>query len=481
MFVAFVEEHDAGGAVVACVPFFGATAEEADELADMYILGNRCEPGLQAALLPGGSLGDYPSLSQQIPGLATAGSQIAAQLQAEGQADGSNATDIQDRIGTAQNALAQTYSDLTSSSSAFQLPLEGPGGAIDVAQKFVTSAYTVVGAVDAVGGLVAAAASGDPAAIDQAGSVIVGTIVSLATAAGAISAGVGAVIVAGAGLLIEGLTALFSHAPPAATICGTDVTQVPPIVVGCVFSQTASRRAPKSINWRSFPNPSAAGDAPWFAAPANVGSGEYFNDFPWLGDYWSAGFSTTADRAIDRAFPDYQTLAQENSNTLDTSALGQFKAAFFVAWKANKAYALNGLTPQDDYQVLSYVTRSWNNAHAGPQHGGSAILLATNDTSTGAAFESGLVEQMLNLSPGDPNLVGARLQINLGALKTPPRIATTGTTAAASSSSSSSSTSTAGTIAAVAGLAAVAGVGGWMALGGSPAAAWRAARRVFGF
>lgn len=472
-FVAFVEEHGADGALVARVPFFGATAREADEQAQMYIMGNRCEPELQSAILPGGGLiGDFPSLAAQIPGLATAGAQIAAQLHAEGSASGQSATDIQDRIGTAQNALAQTYSDITSSSSAFQVPLEGPGGAIDVAQKFVTSAYTVVGAVDAVGGLVSAAASGDPAAIEQAGSVIVGAVVSLAAAAGAISAGVGAVIVAGAGLLIEGLTSLFSHAPPAATICGTDLSSAPTIVVNCLWSTTATRRAPKSINWRPFPQPNVAADAPWFAAPANTGPVGWFTAFSWMGDGWSGGFSHDPDRAIDRAFPDYKTLEQENGAGGGTGTLPGWKAAFFVAWKANKAFALNGLQPQDDFQVLSYVTRTWNNAHAGPKEGATALLIPGAQKGTGADFESGLIEQLINLSPGDPNLVGARLQVNMGPIKTPPRVASTAV--------ASSSTSTAGKVAAVAGVAAVASAGAWLAMGGSPVAAWRAARRLFG-
>lgn len=472
-FVAFVEEHDAGGALLARVPFFGATAQEADEQAQLYILGNRCEPELQSAILPGGSLGDFPSLSSQIPGLAIAGQQIAAQLHAEGSAQGQSAADIQDRIGTAQNALAQTYSDITSSSSAFQLPIEGPGGALDVAQKFVTSAYTVVGAVDAVGGLVAAAASGNPAAIEEAGSVIVGSVVALAAAAGAISAGVGAVIVAGAGLLIEGLTSLFSHAPPAATICGTDVSAVPTIVVNCLFSTTATRRAPKSINWRPFPQPNVAADAPWFGAPANTGPGGWFTAFSWMGDGWSGGFSHDPDRAIDRAFPDYKTLEAENSAKGGTGPFASWKAAFFVAWKANKAFALNGLSPQDDFQVLSYVTRTWNNAHAGPKEGATALMLPGGGSGTGADFESGLVEQLVNLSPGDPNLVGARLQINLGPIKTPPRVI-------APAAAASSPASTAGKVAAVAGVAAVASAGAWLAMGGSPAAAWRAARRLLG-
>jgi hypothetical protein len=472
-FVAFVEEHDGDGQLVARVPFFGESASEADEQAQMYILGNRCEPELQSAILPGGGLvGDYPSLAAQIPGLATAGAQIAAQLHAEGAAQGQSATDIQDRIGTAQNALAQTYSDITSSSSAFQLPIDGPGGALDVAQKYVTSAYTVVGAVDAVGGLAAAAASGDPAAIEQAGSVIVGTIVGLAAAAGAISAGVGAVIVAGVGLVIEGLTALFSHAPPAATVCGSELSQVPTIVVGCAFSMSATRRAPKSVNWRPFPEPTVAADAPWYAPPS-VGGLQYFTSFTWRGDDWSGGFSSSPDRAIDRAFPDYQAIAQENTGS-GTNPIDLFRAAFFVAWKANRAFALNGLTPQDDWQVLSYVTRTWNNAHAGSGSGGNSLLLPGNGHGTGADFESALVGQILNLSPGDPNLVGSRLKINLGPLKTPPRVAPTAAAA------SSPATSTAGKVAAVAGLAAVAGVGGWIALGGSPPAAWRGARRFLG-
>jgi hypothetical protein len=469
-FVAFVEEHNGDGQLVARVPFFGESAEEADEQAQMYILGNRAQPELQSAILPGGSLGDFPSLAAQIPGLATAGAQIAAQLHAEGQAQGQSATDIQDRIGTAQNALAQTYSDITTSSSAFQLPIDGPGGALDVAQKYVTSAYTIVGAVDAVGGLAAAAASGNPAAIEQAGSVIVGTIVGLAAAAGAISAGVGAVIVAGAGLVIEGLTALFSHAPPAATVCGNDLSAVPSIVVGCAFSISATRRAPKSVNWRPFPEPKI--DPIWYAAPASAGVGGYYTSSSWRGDDWSGGFSHNPDRVIDRAFPDFRTLEAENAGN-GHNPIDLFRAAFFVAWKANKAFALNGLTPQDDWQVLSYVTRTWNNAHHGSGSGANSLLLPGNGHGTGADFESGLVEQILNLSPGDPNLVGSRLKINLGPIKTPPR--------AAALAPASSSTSTAGKVAAVAGLAAVAGVGGWIALGGSPAAAWRAARRFLGF
>jgi hypothetical protein len=133
-------------------------------------------------------------------------------------------------------------------------------------------------------------------------------------------------------------------------------------------------------------------------------------------------FGGQKTRPIDHAFPQYRTL---ESNTLFHG--GSFQQAFFAAWKMNAAYALNGLKPQDDAQVLLHTLRLWNKAHEatntvkmGPSTG---PLLGMNDplSATASSYISLLVSAAASIAGSDPTLVdGGNLILNLGAMKSAP-------------------------------------------------------------
>lgn len=312
--------------------------------------------------------GSYADLSSDNPLLATAGSQISAQIQAEGAAAQESAALIQSKISAAHDKLADTFSSLNDSANGFQMAIDGPGGIVDVAQQTVIAANTVAGAVGSITDLVNAASS-SPDAVKAAGNAIVGLVVAAAVAGGA-SAGIGAVIVAGAALVLDVLekAGLFGNAP-IATVCGVDLSWQPTIIVNCAYSNGA-RRTPTSSVWRTFPEPVA--DPFWYTTD-NSGALS-FSPYQglWRGDLWGCGsIAGTGRRLIDQAFPAYNQLHTEafddalTAKTTDAVvySTSRFRKAYFTAWKANAAFALNGLKAMPDEQVFAQTLAAWNAAH----------------------------------------------------------------------------------------------------------------------
>jgi hypothetical protein len=431
-------------------------------------------------------LADYASLSAQVPGLADAGVGLASQITAEGNTAGLSPSQIADNIGAAHAQLADTFDNLVNSGGGFQLAIDtinGHPGAIDIATQAVVAARTTIGAVQGVVGLLSAASSATPAEVVAAGNFVVGTIIAAAVSAGAFSAGVGAVVVAGVALAGEALDALFGGSPPAAMVCGTGVSTVPTIVVGCAFSD-AQPVAPGSPYWRHFPEPGQASDAGWFANGVSSGWGNVICFARWQPvatgpiNNWE-GASSSSPRLIDVAFSDYAQIFGQQTPVGVGDVLSDFKAAHFTAWKANHAFALNGMKVQPDYAVLFQTVRAWNAAHA-PGNGGG-LLLAPGNYSIGMNYEASLIEQIVSLSGGDTNIVNGALLIHTGAIHSPPKIVTLrlhGAAPAPATSVALSTTAKVALSAAILGGSAAAGVGVWAHVTGQGyVAAWS---RVWG-
>src|SRR5712671_1812380 len=160
--------------------------------------------GLGRAFSRRGLGSSFQDLSQ-IPEFQTAWGSIQTQLASEG----ATALDI----AAAQNDLASSFDNLTSGAAGFGL---SAADALSAAKQYVTAGRTVIGAVSTIQGLLAATQNPDPAQSLATFQAFTGTLIGAATAAGALSAGVGAVIVAGLGIAINLLQSvgLFGSQPP---------------------------------------------------------------------------------------------------------------------------------------------------------------------------------------------------------------------------------------------------------------------------
>lgn len=369
---------------------------------------------------------DFSTLNQ-IPEFAGAWNQIQGQLTNEG----ASSLEIQ----AAKDALAQTFSDLTSSSAGFGL---SASDALQSAQTYVTAGRTVLGAVTHIQGLISAAQGAtDPAPIFK---MFTGTLIGVAMAAGALSAGVGAVIVTGVAIALDLLeqVGLFGSKPSGSVIASyggwTTTTNGPPpniVLNGAVYSTAPTIPTAHSPSWRRFPDPIRSGDAGWFTKQSN--------QFQWNGDTW--GFPAPDYRAIDQAFPDYNRLFECNAGAATVGAMHDFVQAFGQGWIANKEYDLNGLKSQPDWQVLAHLVRVWNRAHDGS--GNQYVDLSQVDlqfiqppsfsggnafSNTGATlvqycpaivwpFFMSLIRAVVDNAPDGVTLVGRSIRIHTGPIR----------------------------------------------------------------
>ncbi len=289
-------------------------------------------------------MGDlFADLASQSAEFAGAWGKVQDQLHAEG------ASDLD--LSAAKQSLANAFSQIVSNPQGFNL---SSSDALKAATDFTIAGRTVLGAVDQVQGLIAASQGSDPT---QAFQMVTGTLIGVAVAAGALSAGIGSVIVVGVGAALSLMQSagLFGSPPQGQQICnGLWINPPPTLQVGCVG---ANAQAVKngSPYWRHYPKRSGGNtnDAAWFQSSyAAAWSGSATGPMStWM------GFSDT--RLIDSAFPEAHYLACQHV----PSALAGLNAAFLSAWTANKEYALNGLKAQPDWIVLEHTLRAWNKAH----------------------------------------------------------------------------------------------------------------------
>ncbi|HTQ41989.1 MAG TPA: hypothetical protein VMI75_04465, partial [Polyangiaceae bacterium] len=395
--------------------------------------------------------------------------QIANQIQAEGQAAGSSAQSIANNLATAQEQyLSKLQSFIDSGITQVQPNLATLAQA---AQTATLATNTVYGAVNAIQGIKAGIAAGNPQVVEAGVQALVGVITTAAISVGAVSAGVGAAIGAAIELTVEILDAagIIPSVPPGsiyvgdghcsnqgftapgqATVGGTIPVAnlsdglVTPGAHGegvCVWGSLIS---PGSDNWRSFPDPGNASDAQlWYTVVTEA---------TW---YWPPGAPSQAKwytkndgnwRPIDNAFHRYRQLeCDESFNYMLTSgggpgvstetltgdaatAVPAFMAAYFHMWKKNAEFALNGISPAPDTLVLEQLVATWNAAHAPGV--GFTFMPAPSDlqgqgqgndcsaVTAGYSYISMLVADLVNASSA--SLTNGGLHINTGAQLTPP-------------------------------------------------------------
>lgn len=353
------------------------------------------------------------SLDAQLQQAALASPQwgkVAAQLNVEG-ADSL-------KLIAAQKTFSDAFSSLVAPSNGFAVDTSS---ALNAAANLTVLGQTAMGAVSTVSGLVHDLSTESAPQITQA---FTGGLVALAVSAGAVSAGLGAAIVAGVGAILNVLQNAGLFSPPAGVElegCGGTYFNPPPqMAVGCIAGYTDPNTVqvkPGSANWRSFPKPGDKTDAGWFLQnnPA-VGV--------WKGVSWS-GVSTAmtvgligVKRPIDVAFPNYNWVERGAARTPGAISISpltpgsNFLQGFANAWRANAEYAFNGLKRQSDAQVLLHFLRMWNRAHS-PSH-----QMTMHQGGYGSYAES-LVTAVLNES-GDFASGDGGILINVGDLLTPP-------------------------------------------------------------
>jgi len=380
-------------------------------------------------------LGSDFSALVQIPEFASAWGDVQSQLTAEG----ASALDV----AAAQNDLAGAFDNLTSGTTGFGV---SSSDALSAAKQYTIAGRTVLGAVGSVEGLLSAAQGGNPGPIFQA---FTGTLIGAVTAAGAVSAGVGALIVAGIGIAIGILekAGLFGSQPSGTQFAPGAYWQggTPTTVIHYVATD-AAQIVNGSSQWRKFPVKANAADAPWFAAwgtpllsagnpaggPDALGAKVTAPKFQWKSANWEtyAGY-----RPIDMAFPDFHYLVCQSV----IAPLADFATAFTQAWIANQEYAINGLKPQDDWQVLAHFVRIWNRAHSaasfydlGPAakpvidvpYQGVSGLVGSCPANLPPLYQT-LVQSLLNsTAASDPILSngGTTVRVHTGPVIKPPKV-----------------------------------------------------------
>ena len=350
-----------------------------------------------------GGLSDFQDLVSSDPNFSSAWGSVQKQLTAEGSTD----------LTGAKLAMSDSFSQLVSQSFGMS-----PEDAANYAKNYVVLGQSVLGAVSTVQGLISTVESGTPTQIAQA---FTGTMIGIAVAAGTISAGIGAAIAAvveiAVGLLQE--AGLFGK-PPAATLCGGPLNTIPIFTVGCVAAYVPAT-SPGSADWRAFPLPTT--DPEWYSTQTSFtwGGGRWIVSAPGWGDGGAAV-------PIDSAFGQFGTIKLLGPEGIFGPT--SFAQAFQSAWQANAAYALNGLTPQPDWQVLVHTLRLWNKAHSGssvmsikptPSQPPSCDNSATSLIAGPSQYIASLASCALtNLSATDAIVSEGNLVLNTGAMLNPP-------------------------------------------------------------
>ena len=333
------------------------------------------------------------------------------------------------------------------------------------AQTATLATNTAYGAVNAIQGIQAGIAAGNPQAVEAGVQALLGVITTAAISVGAVSAGVGAAIGAAIELTVEILNAagIIPGLPPNSiqvgdghcsnqgfTSTGQNATggTVPVNLKDGLVSPGANGEgvcvwgplfSPGSTNWRTFPDPNNANDATlWYTAVTEA---------TW---YWGQAKWYTKNvgnwRPIDNAFHRYRQLECDDSlnyvmtqgggpgistETLTgdiATAVPAFLAAYFHMWKKNAEFALNGLTPAPDTLVLEQMVATWNAAHE--QGTGFAFTPAPNDlqgteegpdcnaVTGGFSYVSMVVADLVDTNSAQ--LTNGALVINTGPQHKPP-------------------------------------------------------------
>lgn len=432
-------------------------------------------------------LGDFQSHSGD-PDFMGAWNDINNQLTSEGASPAD--------VDAAQTAFASSFETLASQES-------GSIGSdvISAAKQYVMQGSTVAGAVEQIGGLIQAGQNGmPPAALMQS---FTGVMIGAMVAAGAVSAGLGAAIIGAADLVISLLSqaGLFGSAPSGQQFCPGSYYNGPGSIsyllpgqvnpqnsqVNCIGvldpywdSTKSTGVSPQSTRWRRFPlqQPSVGliqpPDNVWYLTQANEMTGATVSWQPANDDqatqYFIAGGTVFPNpgltcRAIDAAFPMLHHLeceAAAGAGAIQASgipvqqvaAMQAFVAAFAAALKTNWEYALNGLKPLADWQVLAHMIRLWNRAHDSSstytlKPSGASVWTPNGTQCQGnPPLYSGIVVSGIITNPVQDIMSsdGSGVVINTGSAKNVGFIGS-GSSAGATGASTTSTTSTGATVA----------------------------------
>lgn len=341
---------------------------------------------------------------------AALSSQAWADVQTQLSAEGADSL----KVVATKETFVTAFQSLVAPANGFGVD---SGAALDAAKQLTIVGQTALGAVNTVTGLVHDLSSETPQQIMQS---FTGGLVALAVGAGAISAGVGAAIVAGIGAIINVLQSAGLFSAPAGVQlqgCGSTYYNPPPtIAVGCLAGYCDPKVVQVSPSaggnlWRSFPNPGNLSDHGWFQqGNASLGL--------WKGVNWGPTPQfQNQPRPVDVAFPNYAwiergAMRQGSAPAVAPLVSGSaFLQGFASAWRANSEYALNGLQPQSDEQVLLHYLRIWNRAHGSPP----AILYQGGYGSYAESLVTAALSKNREFDSGDGGLL-----VNTGSLQSPP-------------------------------------------------------------
>jgi hypothetical protein len=393
-------------------------------------------------------LGDFASdIASDPSGFGGAWGQVQAQLNAEG----ANST----VVTAAKNAFASSFDSLSPTLNSIGSPQQ----LLSSCTQYALLGTTIGGAVDMVGGLIAAEQTGTAAQAPQLVESFTGTMIGLAVASGAATAGVGAAIVGAVTVLMTIMQSagLFSTGPTGTSIpgCATnskgqtvtyssppDWSLGPPVCAGF----NGSRNAPGTFSWRNFPNPGDPVDQYWFIVPggSNTGSpdGQSIagNTILWKGLRVTGPIlaSNGGPALMDLVFPNFSSIGvvfiQNPFGAGENTAFSQlpnqvqdFHRSFFAAWKLNQEYILNGLTPQPDWAVLYHTINLWNRAHAATstytlKDGGATPLWEANSLMPSLASNVGTTDPIWDPASGGHGFIlntGPKLSFTLGSAFAP--------------------------------------------------------------
>lgn len=394
-------------------------------------------------------LADFAATLQSDPNFAGAWGEIQAQLLTEQgldpqalanearqkgqdvtqvlQARGTPAlNDAISRITSAKTAFVTSFSDLSSRGIA-----QFGDDPVAAAKSFVMAGSTISGAVSTIGSLVSTVEHGSPVEVVQA---FTGTLLGAAVATGAVTAGVGAAVVGAVSIVLDLLSSAGLFSPPPEPVKDFTVGGYWAVAVNRQgdHDRTLAQVAPRSVDWRRFPEPSDPADRAFFTPIFySQSSGEYepmayaqAHKQVWHNLYFGrTSGSPVTHTPVQGMFPDYDRAAQSaGAKAIGDSALGDssrvpaelragsdFQKGFFSAWKANQAYALNGLKPQDDAACLVHFLNLWNASHAGDKQ----VTLDPGD----ATLAHRLVDAARHAGLPGATIRGQSLIVNVGARK----------------------------------------------------------------
>jgi hypothetical protein len=282
-----------------------------------------------------------PAFDDLINSLGPRGTSAWATIQGQLSSEGAD----QPTVVAAQNTFTNAWNSL---STTFGVDADS---ALTGAAQYTYAASTISGSISMVQGFANDIEQvSTPAGAMNIVNMFTGSMIGLAVAAGAVSAGVGAAIVAAVAVAGDILQDILGR-PPGVEICpGISANPPPNWVVHCTPVWGTSY-SPGQNGWRKFPS-----TPEWFAVN---GSATLMDG--WTGDANTLPIHHANLRPIDVLFPEYAVV--DYLIDLQSLALTGFHGAFVAAWKANKEFALNGQKVPTDATVLQHCILVWNRAH----------------------------------------------------------------------------------------------------------------------